>query len=111
MANGGIADERLRSDAIVLELREKIRLTKGKERERNIASLGLRLMELVDVGDVCRESAMYVLGGYVLDPSLSGPLAEAVGVAAELELPDHHVGGDISEMWVRLKLLLKQSSF
>lgn len=79
-----------------------------KELKKRIARICLKLIEETPKDKTSIMETSYIITGNFTWSNYGDKLDEAVEIAGELELPEHHVPGDVLQMWEKMKRIFKR---
>jgi hypothetical protein len=76
---------------------------KDKKLKKRIAKICSKLIEETPNDKASIMETSYIITGRFIWYNYGDKLDEAVELAGELELPEHHVSGDVLQMWTKMK--------
>jgi hypothetical protein len=80
----------------------------NKELKKRIAKICSKLIEETPNDKTSIRETSYIIAGGFIGSNYGDRLDEAVEIAGELELPEHHVSGDVLQMWEKMKKIFQQ---
>jgi F0F1-type ATP synthase alpha subunit len=79
-----------------------------KELKKRIAKICSKLIEETPNDKTSIMETSYIITGSFIGCNYGDKLDEAIEIAGELELPEHHVTGDVLQMWEEMKKKFQQ---
>ena len=79
-----------------------------KKLKKRIAKICSKLIEETPKDKTSIMETSYIITGSFIGSNYGDKLDEAVEIAGELELPEHHVSGDVLQMWEKMKKIFQQ---